>query len=539
MIVTVNIFLDHETKTLEIQLARKEKLLQEEIKQQARYITSNLAFVIERALAQYDFSYIQAIITMTSEEVSEFAFLHLTDREGTVLFSSNEKLQDTKLEQNTHIPTTIIQRDKDWQKTPVLETIRPLRPGGKVWGTLYLGVKYTAILAEISESRRDVGQSIHEVKMFGLGIGIVSVLIGILIVIFTVRYVTDPLLTLTGAVQRISKDMTNAQIPTFIRNDEISVLSDAFRNLIQRIRDYLKELQEMNLLLEHKVEERTKELANKAHDLSHANRKIIDSINYAKNIQHSILPTDAQVTAFFPEHFILWYPKDIVGGDFYWFETFPKGCLISAADCTGHGVPGALMSMAAYSALRKVVTADNCDQPASVINELNRNIRSSLRQEGNDSKSNDGLDIGMCFVSNNHDKIVFAGARMELWYINAGVLHKQQGDKQSVGYVKSKHQFNYTNHVIDVESEVNCYLSTDGYYDQVGEKFISFSKKRLQKLIMANFSEPHNVQRETFLSAYHDYRGSRQQLDDLTMVGFKVQRKKDAGTGLEKLPTTE
>lgn len=530
MVLSANLFLQHETKSLEQTLLRKEILLKEKMQKEAAYISSNLVFVVEKALAQYDFSYIQAIITKNAKEAHDLVHIHLTDLKGKVLFSNRSELLGTVIILDNSLESRIfLQRDVHQQKTPLLETLQKISPDGEPWGFLSLGINYKTLNQEIQQSRREIDGTILEIRTFALALGVIFLIIGVVVLFVTVRMVTHPIIDLTLAVQAIDKDMTNIVLPTFKRDDEITVLGKAFQELINRIQAYLKKLKEINLSLEKKVRERTQKLFQQTEHLQRANTRIVDSINYAKNIQRSILPEDYDIHQVLKDnYFIIWQPKDIVGGDFYWLEQFPNGCLLAVGDCTGHGVPGALMSMAVYSALRKVVNKHNCHQPALLIQELNVNLRATLKQEKSGGSSNDGLDIALCFIRQDKSEIIFSGAKLDLICIQNSNYHHIKGDRQSIGYVRSKTTFIYKNHILKVDPEIVCYLTSDGLLDQRNDKTkLSFGRKRLETLILENHNTPFPQQKEAFLNAFHHHKGKADQLDDVTLFGFKVQMNRE------------
>lgn len=516
------IFIRHEAASLETQLTRKQKLLENKMREKARSMTSNLILVVERALAQYDFTYIRTVVDQGSKDISGLAHLSITDQLGVVLFSSDQGMMEKEL---------VFQEDKIIQKTlwhgqQVLELNRPIKSAGDVWGTMVLALTFDELNREIDQSRIDMDRNIGEIWRFAWLMGTSFTILGVLIVVWTVRHVTSPLLLLTEIVGRVTGNIAGTEIPSFPGRGEIALLSRVFRQMLDRIRSYLDELKEMNLSLENKVRERTRDLAQKAGELEIANRNIIDSIQYAKNIQNAILPKEEQLRQAIPDHFVIWYPKDIVGGDFYWFRPGrdqEKGYLIALADCTGHGVPGALVAMITYSMLREIVTDENLVDPAFILKALNRTLRIALGQDRRDANSDDGLDIGLCYVSPEQDRIIFAGARQPFYYVMDGHLHMIKGDRQSIGYKKSKPGFEFRNHVVKIHGEAQCYLTSDGFYDQCGgKKEYSFNTSRFEALIENHYQKPNREQGDLFMDALSAYRGDVAQMDDITMIGFRV-----------------
>lgn len=277
------------------------------------------------------------------------------------------------------------------------------------------------------------------------------------------------------------------------------------------------ELEELNKTLEQKVDERTRQLHEK-------NNQIMDSINYAQVIQSSILPKDEKIRKHLSHHFIIWRPRDIVGGDFWWFESFEDKYLIAVADCTGHGVPGALMTMTASSVLARVVEGGFIDNPARILKELNVLMRASLNQDLNSTLSDDGMDIGICCIIPRLKKLIYAGARIPLYWRSAdGQIHIIKGARQSIGYKRSKEDFQYPEHEIPTEDGAVFYLTTDGFIHQNGgDKDLSFGRNRFKRLLSQNSHLSLNEQKERLESELKLYQAAETQRDDITLLGFKI-----------------
>lgn len=272
---------------------------------------------------------------------------------------------------------------------------------------------------------------------------------------------------------------------------------------------------EINERLERMVEDRTKELSEK-------NIKIMDSIDYAKRIQESILPSQEQLKSVFSDYFLVWRPKDIVGGDFYWSKDFGEGrYLLAVGDCTGHGVPGALMSMLAISILNQVAD-DNCkDNPGSILQKLNQKIKETLSQDSHEGATDDGLDIGLCYVEKGR-KAIFSGAKCSLYIAGDKEVSIINGEKRSIGYRRIPKDFMYPNRVVSID-EQNCfYMSTDGFFDQNGgPKNYSFGKKKFLQLMNEYHKLPLDVQKNMFEQQLTQFMGDEAQRDDITVVAFK------------------
>lgn len=285
-----------------------------------------------------------------------------------------------------------------------------------------------------------------------------------------------------------------------------------------------EELQKYREHLEELVHERTEELHGK-------NEKIMSSIDYASRIQFSILPGKNKISPYIKQHFITWKPSETVGGDFYWFfhpgdpsdtgggENF----LAAVVDCTGHGVPGAFMTMTANSVLNRIVGNICNNDPAKILRELNRIIRSTLGQDTRFSLSDDGLDIGLCYIKPGEKRLVYAGAKISLFYFGGKDIVEIRGNKQSIGYKRSKEDYLYTNHEIDLKGGEVFYLTSDGYLHQNNENGdTKFGKKRFMEMLREIHSKPLSTQKEIIEGTMARYMGSEPQRDDITVLGFQL-----------------
>ncbi len=269
----------------------------------------------------------------------------------------------------------------------------------------------------------------------------------------------------------------------------------------------------LNFELETAVELRTRELSER-------NIEVMDSINYAKRLQESVLPSEDQIIEEFPQYFILWKPRDVVGGDFYWMKRVGETTLVAVGDCTGHGVPGAFMTLLAVSSLNRVVDMVGADNPAIILAALNQMLKETLHQEQLDGDTDDGLDIGLCCI--RADSVTYAGAGCVLHCVDRNGLQIWQGDRRRIGYRRTPMGYSYTNHQLPI-GEAIYYLSTDGFYDQNGgERDYSFGKKRFAAMIerYSHLSLPE--QKTAFIEQLNAYKGEENQRDDITVMSFRL-----------------
>ncbi|RLC15049.1 MAG: hypothetical protein DRI57_13485 [Deltaproteobacteria bacterium] len=265
-----------------------------------------------------------------------------------------------------------------------------------------------------------------------------------------------------------------------------------------------------------------------------ANEKIMASIQYANIIQRSLLPSPENIKPFLPDSFFIWMPRDIVGGDFIFTEYFPSpagegvgGFIVAVIDCTGHGVPGAFMTMIASSGMTKIVKDEGCCDPAQILKQLNVFVKKTLQQDTERALSDDGLDATVCLISGlssgapDNAQLIFAGAKLPLLHIYDDEIIVVKGDRQSICYKRSDLEFEFTNHIINIKEGMSFYLFSDGFADQLDEKDERrFGNRRFKNLLKEVMHLPFEKRREILLDAFHTYKGTNEMQDDVTVVGF-------------------
>ena len=258
-------------------------------------------------------------------------------------------------------------------------------------------------------------------------------------------------------------------------------------------------------------------------------KRVKESIEFSSLIQHSIMPLSGSFRSYFSDYFVIWHPKDIVGGDIYFFEELNKGedCLLIVADCTGHGVPGALVTMMVKATERQAIEKIKYENKPVDVSKLlgffNENMKSLLKQdEEDDSISNVGFDSGIIYCNKKEGILKFAGAQTSLFYVEDGELKTIKGDKHSIGYKKSKTDFRFTEHTVKIKEGIPFYITTDGYIDQNGgEKGFPFGRKRFCDIIEKNHTESLADQQEIFLEELYAYQKDETRNDDITVIGFR------------------
>jgi serine phosphatase RsbU (regulator of sigma subunit) len=257
------------------------------------------------------------------------------------------------------------------------------------------------------------------------------------------------------------------------------------------------------------------------------NKHITDSINYAKRIQDAILPSKESLKKEFPEHFIFFQPREIVSGDFYWMAAVVlpsggRGAVLALADCTGHGVPGAFMSMIGNTLLNEIVNEQKIIQPAEILNHLNEGIVHALHQESR--SQDDGMDITMCLFDHDAGILHFAGANHSLYVADDQAITKIEGDYYSIGNMFEKKSVSFTRKEIRLQKNTTVFLSTDGYADQPGgEKGKKFMSKRFEELLLKLSLHSIQEQELTIKKTFQEWKTTKQQIDDVLVVGIKIQ----------------
>ncbi len=293
-----------------------------------------------------------------------------------------------------------------------------------------------------------------------------------------------------------------------------------------------KQIQQKNTDLEQKSEEiiaQNEEITQQKQLIEKKNDAIMDSIYYAKRIQDALLPLEQVIADIIPNHFILFQPRDIVSGDFYWIKQLKNKLIVAAADCTGHGVPGAFMSMLGISFLNEIVGEDENITPAEILGQLRELIKSSLRQTGKKNASKEGMDIALVSINTDEKILQYAGAYNPLYLFRDGNLIQYKADRMPIGiYLKEKETF--TNNVIEYKSGDSIYLFSDGFIDQfggpTGDKYKSSRFKTLLEAIqtesLENQLQKLTQELDNWTSHINSTGKEYEQLDDILVIGMKL-----------------
>ncbi len=261
------------------------------------------------------------------------------------------------------------------------------------------------------------------------------------------------------------------------------------------------------------LEEKNKELAKH-------NKYITDSINYAKRIQNAILPTADQLKRIFPDSFYLYIPKDIVSGDFYWFKEVDDLKIFAAVDCTGHGVPGAFMSIIGNTLLNEIVETFKVTDPGQILNRLDIKVITELQKDIN-IQTYDGMDLAIAVFDSRKNLLHFAGAYRPMLYFQNGQLFEIRGERKSIG--DPKKEITFTTHTVKVESEIEVYLFSDGFLDQNNFEDKKMGSKKLKELLSGIHKKEFSEQKRILREEFEKHRGEITQRDDVLFAGIRLR----------------
>jgi len=268
------------------------------------------------------------------------------------------------------------------------------------------------------------------------------------------------------------------------------------------------------------VENRKKKRAYVA--LEAEQRKITESITYASKIQAAVLPPHELIRQYLPDHFIFFLPRDIVSGDFYWFSVNRNRVYFAAVDCTGHGVPGAFMSMLGFTMLNQIVSTNEDLTAAEILNRLREDVKEALHQKGTMNEPHDGMDLALCVLDTEEFSLQFSGARNPLYLIRHGELIQYSGDLMPIGHAGKLESRPFTNHLIQLQKDDMVYVFSDGYTDQFGgESGQKFKRSLFKKTLLSIHEEPLDVQERLLKETLDTWKLNYEQVDDILVLGIR------------------
>ena len=260
--------------------------------------------------------------------------------------------------------------------------------------------------------------------------------------------------------------------------------------------------------------------------LKKKNQRILESLSYAKRIQQAILIPESEIQNYLPNSFVYYQPRDIVSGDFYWF-TKRKGKLVLAViDCTGHGVPGAFMSLIGNTLMNEIILEKEILNPAQVLELLDSGVRESLHQNGNGTLSQDGMEMSICVIDPKRRKVTYAGAIVPIYIVDNDQIQVLKGSSRSIGGSQQinghRKKVKFRSHEFQMNQGAEVFMFTDGYMDQFGgPEYTKFNAPRFKKLLSEIRGNPIKEQKDKLEQAFKQWKGESPQTDDTLVVGFK------------------
>ena len=351
-----------------------------------------------------------------------------------------------------------------------------------------------------------------------------SAAVGLIIGIAGVTLFYSPLEKLKNLSEEIAKGNLNIK-SEIEQSNEFGGIAEQLDNTASLLLNKIEDQKTFN----QRIEEQRKELESTTEEIHNINKQITASINYAERIQRSMLPDAKMLKGIFKESFILYKPKDVVSGDFYWFERINRAgkeyMVIAAADCTGHGVPGAIMSMMGNNLLTNIVYYQNYLDPNKILARMDQEIKYELKQGENPEDSKDGMEMALCVLDLDTNELDYAGGGIPLYIMREGELIIYKPDKVMLGGMvgKSEDDNNLNVHHIQLQKKDTLYLCSDGFQDQFGgSQDKKFMAKRLRELFIEISGKSMAEQNEIINNRFSDWKKDTDQTDDVMMLGFRI-----------------
>lgn len=416
------------------------------------------------------------------------------------------KTEGTKAALNGESNTKIFE---DYRGVEVLSSYKPLEMEGLNW----------VIMSEIDKAEAfEPVTRLRDQIWFFFG---VTILVIVIISFFVSRQIIKPVKSLTRTSRELARGNWDVEVKVD-RKDEIGLLGLSFKSMQQSLHKMIDDLNDANHTLEEKVAARTEELQYQKDLIEEKNNEVMDSIHYAKRLQKAILPTSQYIYENLRDSFILFRPKDIVSGDFYWMTNIGDKVFVAAVDCTGHGVPGAMVSIVGANGLNRCVKEFNLTKPSEILDKLREIVIDTFNSSSSDDVK-DGMDIALMAIDKKSKKIEFAGANNPLWIAHNKTKEMEiiKGDKQPIG--KFDYAVPFANHEVQLEEGDCIYVFTDGYADQFGGmKGKKLKYKPFQQMLIQNMHRPMFEQKEVIEDAFIEWMSDFEQVDDVCVIGVRL-----------------
>jgi PAS domain S-box-containing protein len=356
----------------------------------------------------------------------------------------------------------------------------------------------------------------------------------------SISYINPTIEAFTGKSpkQFLNKKVREAELNTTILDQWLSIVEqvNASNDTVAMEMDFPtdqgKRIMQVNAIPEYDEKKNIESVLVVSHDITerkeieleiqNKNKKINDSINYAKRIQNAILPNSRHINKALPDSFILYKPRDVVSGDFPWFVQIKNDIFIAAVDCTGHGVPGALLSLIGYFLLNDIVRSRKITEPGKILDLLDEGVTQTLRQDQDDSATKDGMDIALCRINAEDRTVEYAGAHRPLWYMKGGAMEEVKGNKFPIGGGIYKNQTNFTTTKLHLAKGDSFYFSSDGFPDQFGGPEVrKFGPKKTREIIEQIHKKSMQEAAQVFDTEWEGWKGEHKQTDDVLLIGIK------------------
>ena len=359
--------------------------------------------------------------------------------------------------------------------------------------------------------------SVSSINILAAVASAVVAVVGISIIIKPI----DELKQLAGEIKK-----GNLNIKSSLgQSHELGVVAEQLDNTAMLLMNKIEDQKTFN----QRIEEQRRELESTTEEIHYINKQITASINYAERIQRSMLPDQKMLKGIFKESFIIYKPKDVVSGDFYWFERINRAgkefMVVAAADCTGHGVPGAIMSMMGNNLLTNIVYYQNYLDPNKILARMDQEIKYELKQGENPEDSKDGMEMALCVIDLDTNELDYAGGGIPLYIMRDGELITYKPDKVMLGgMVGQSEDDNALNvHHIQLQKNDKIYLCSDGFQDQFGgPQDKKFMAKRLRELFKEIHGESMEEQNTMITERFQDWKKDTDQTDDVMVLGFRI-----------------